>query len=140
MHAQLLQLCLTLCDPTDHSLHAPLSMGVSRQKYWSGLLCPPPGDLPNPGMGLKFLMSWEVYSLPLVPPGWHPPLSYLLGLRMLILKCGGKKKLNNFGKETKDFMPIKKIDYEIRIRVTTLRLVLGTSPYNTKFQIALNKC
>ena len=25
---------------------APLSMGVSRQKYWSGLPCPPPGDLP----------------------------------------------------------------------------------------------
>ena len=29
---------------------APLSMGFSREEYWSGLLCPPPGDLPNPGM------------------------------------------------------------------------------------------
>ena len=29
---------------------APLSMGFSRQEYWSGLPCPPPGDLPNPGM------------------------------------------------------------------------------------------
>ena len=27
---------------------APLSMGFSRQEYWSGLLFPPPGDLPNP--------------------------------------------------------------------------------------------
>jgi len=27
---------------------APLSMGFSRQQYWSGLPCPPPGDLPNP--------------------------------------------------------------------------------------------
>ena len=27
---------------------APLSMGFSRQEYWSGLSCPPPGDLPNP--------------------------------------------------------------------------------------------
>ena len=27
---------------------APLSMGFSRQEYWSGLLCPPPGDLPYP--------------------------------------------------------------------------------------------
>ena len=26
-----------------------LSMGFSRQEYWSGLSCPPPGDLPNPG-------------------------------------------------------------------------------------------
>ena len=28
---------------------APLSMGFSRQEYWSGLPCPPPGDPPNPG-------------------------------------------------------------------------------------------
>ena len=27
---------------------APLSMGFSRQEYWSGLPCPPPGNLPNP--------------------------------------------------------------------------------------------
>ena len=29
---------------------APLSMGFFRQEYWSGLPCPPPGDLPNPGI------------------------------------------------------------------------------------------
>ena len=29
---------------------APLSMGSSRQEYWNGLLCPPPGDLPDPGI------------------------------------------------------------------------------------------
>ena len=29
---------------------ASLPMGFSRQKYWSGLPCPPPGDLPNPGI------------------------------------------------------------------------------------------
>ena len=28
----------------------PLSIGFSRQQYWSGLPCPPPGDLPHPGM------------------------------------------------------------------------------------------
>ena len=27
---------------------SPLSMGFSRQEYWSGLPCPPPGDLPQP--------------------------------------------------------------------------------------------
>ena len=32
----------------DHQ--APLSMGFSRQKYWSGLPCPPPECLPNPGI------------------------------------------------------------------------------------------
>jgi len=29
---------------------APLSMGFSRQDYWSGLPCPPPGNLPDPGI------------------------------------------------------------------------------------------
>ena len=29
---------------------APLSMGLSRQEYWSRLPCPPPGDLPDPGV------------------------------------------------------------------------------------------
>ena len=32
------------------ALQAPLSVGLSRQEYWSGLPCPPPGDLPDPGM------------------------------------------------------------------------------------------
>ena len=29
---------------------APLSMRFSRQEYWSDLPCPPPGDLPDPGI------------------------------------------------------------------------------------------
>ena len=28
----------------------PLSMGLSEKEYWSGLLFPPPGDLPDPGI------------------------------------------------------------------------------------------
>ena len=36
---------------------APLSMGLSRQEYCSGLPCPPPGDLPDPGMEPVPLMS-----------------------------------------------------------------------------------
>ena len=48
----------------------PESMGFSRQEYWSKLLCPPPEDLPNPGIKPVFLVSPElqVDSLPLVPP------------------------------------------------------------------------
>ena len=34
-------------------LHGPLSMEFSRQEYWSGLPCLPPGDLPNPGIELR---------------------------------------------------------------------------------------
>ena len=36
---------------------APLSMGFSRQEYWSGLPFPPPGDLSNPGFETASLMS-----------------------------------------------------------------------------------
>ena len=34
-----------------------LSMGFSRQEYFHGLLCPPPGDLPDPGIEPMSLMS-----------------------------------------------------------------------------------
>ena len=44
------QSCPTLRDPTDWSPQAPLSLGFSRQEYWSELPCPPQEDLPNPGM------------------------------------------------------------------------------------------
>ena len=53
--AKLLQLCPTLCDPMDHSL--PLSVGFSRQEYWSGLPFPSPADLPDPGIKPTSLMS-----------------------------------------------------------------------------------
>ena len=36
---------------------ALLSMGVSRQEHWSGLPCPLPGDLPNPGIEPASLKS-----------------------------------------------------------------------------------
>ena len=36
---------------------APLSMGFSRQEHWSGLPCPPAGDLPNPGIKPTSVMS-----------------------------------------------------------------------------------
>ena len=41
------QLCATLWTA---ALQAPLSMGFSRREDWSRLLCPPPGDLPGPGI------------------------------------------------------------------------------------------
>ena len=37
-----------IATPWTVALQAPLSMGFSRQEYWSGLPRPPPGDLPNP--------------------------------------------------------------------------------------------
>ena len=50
MRVKSLQSCLTLynpmgCSPPGSSVH-----GIFQARYWSGLPCPPPGDLPNPGI------------------------------------------------------------------------------------------
>ena len=42
--------CLTLANPQTEACQAPLSMGFSRQEYWSGLPYPSPGDFPNQGI------------------------------------------------------------------------------------------
>ena len=49
-YAKSLQSCLTLCDPVGCSLFNSSVQGDSIEKYWSGLPCPPPGDLPYPGI------------------------------------------------------------------------------------------
>ena len=41
----------------DYNLPGPLSIRFSRQEYWSGLSCTPPGDLPDPVIKLRFLIS-----------------------------------------------------------------------------------
>ena len=43
--------------PLTVACQAPLSMGFSRQEHWSGLPCPPPGHLPDPGMAPVSLTS-----------------------------------------------------------------------------------
>ena len=57
---------------------APLTMGFSRQEYWSGLLCPPPGDLHDPRLKPRspapvggFFTTSTTWEAPLtaVPPG-----------------------------------------------------------------------
>ena len=66
-----------------HGAHqAPLSMGFSRQEYWSGLPCPPPGDLPTPRIksvsstapalleGSLLLSHWGSYWSISLHPSW----------------------------------------------------------------------
>ena len=56
-HMHLSRACMLSCfshvrvfvNPWTVACQAPLFMGFSRQEYWSGLPCPPPGDLPDPG-------------------------------------------------------------------------------------------
>ena len=51
VYANSLQLCLIMTLYRQTIVHrAPLFVGFSRQEYWSGLPCPPPGDLPKPGI------------------------------------------------------------------------------------------
>ena len=53
-HFSCVWLCATIwtvaCQP-------PLSKGLSRKEYWNGLPCPPPGDLPDPGIESTSLTS-----------------------------------------------------------------------------------
>ena len=49
--------------PWTVAFQAPLSMECSRQKYWSGLLLPPPGDLPYPGLNLSLLHCKQILHL-----------------------------------------------------------------------------
>ena len=47
-----------LCETLWTLAHqAPLSVGFSREEYWSGLPGPPPGDPPDPGIELVSLVS-----------------------------------------------------------------------------------
>ena len=59
MCAQSLQTCSTLFDPMNADCQSALSLGFSRQKYWSGLPCPPPGYLLPfpPTQGIKPCIS-----------------------------------------------------------------------------------
>ena len=80
-------MCLLSCVPLFESpwtvaLQAPLSMEFSRKEYWSGLLFPPLGDLPNSGLNprLLCLLHWQVGTLPLVLPGKLVIVFFVTGL------------------------------------------------------------
>ena len=66
------QSCPTLFTPWTVAHQVPLSMGFNRQEYRSGLPCPPPGNLPSPGVKPVSLLSklhWQAGSLPPAPGG-----------------------------------------------------------------------
>ena len=65
--------CLTLATPWTVACQAPLSVGFSKQEYWSGLPFPSPGDVPDPGIepGSPALQAnslpTELWGKPLYP-------------------------------------------------------------------------
>ena len=54
--------CPTFVTPWTVAHQAPLSMGFHRQEYWSALPCPPPGNLPDPGIEPRS-PTLQAYSL-----------------------------------------------------------------------------
>ena len=68
---------------------APLSLGFSRQEYWSGLPCPPAGDLSGPEMELWYY-ALQADSLLYEPPG---KISIVIFLN-LKTKLKNQKKIN----------------------------------------------
>ena len=66
----------------DFVVVVPLSMGFSRQEYWSGLPFPSPGDLPDPGIKpVSLALAGRLFTT--VPPG--KPLC--LHRRVLLTNC-----------------------------------------------------
>ena len=57
--------------PWTVAYQAPLSMGFSRQQYWSGLTFPSPGDLPNPGIepGLAIRFLYDIIHVQAINAG-----------------------------------------------------------------------
>ena len=49
--------CPTLATPCTVACQAPLSVGFSRQEYWSGLPFPTTGNLPHPGIKMTLFTS-----------------------------------------------------------------------------------
>ena len=68
MHAKSLQSCPTLYNPVDCSPPGSSVHEILQAKYWSGLPCPPPGDLSIPGIKPRS-PALQADSLPSEPPG-----------------------------------------------------------------------
>ena len=73
MHAQSFQSFLTVTLWTE-AHQAPLSLALSRQEYCGGLPCPPPGDIPGPGIK-PVSPALLAASLPTGPPE-KPKIAY----------------------------------------------------------------
>ena len=77
------------------ALHDPLSMGFSRQEYWSGLPCPLPGDLPDPGIEPAPLKSPALTDwIFTISATWEVPQSHMKSLLHVVLLLMMKKRIS----------------------------------------------
>ena len=64
---------------------SPLSMGFSRQEYWSGLPCRPQRDLPDPGIKPEFFMS-PALAVGSLPPGYlGSPVDTVINFNFVVI-------------------------------------------------------
>ena len=145
-HFSHVQLCVT---PWTVARQAPLSMGISRQEYWSGQPCPPPGDLPDPGIEPLSLRSPAlVGKFPGSSAIWEAQYTHVvIVLKICISLFQRKKKKKNLIQNmisghlpdkvlkcivpnsstnaiTKLFLDIQKRD-DVSDRITTISLITG---------------
>ena len=94
------QTCPTLVTPWTVPYQAHLSMGFSRQEYWSGLSFPSPGDLPDPGTEpgspapqADFFTDWATRETP------NAPINLLscLAAQAVIRRLEGEKRKGEIG-------------------------------------------
>ena len=85
---ELLHSCLTQCDPMDGSPPGSSVHGLLQQECYSGLPCPPPGDLPDPGIEPRS-PSLQAESLPLSHQGG--PKSHLAKFKKNMFKLAYPK-------------------------------------------------
>ena len=81
--AQSLHCVQLFATPWTTVCQVPLSMGFSREEYWSGLPFPPPGHLPNPGIE-PGSPAFHEDSLPSEPPGKQSSLTCWGVIRALL--------------------------------------------------------
>ena len=98
MKVKLLSCVRALATPWTAAYQAPPSRGFSRQEYWSGISCPPPGDLPNPGIKPRFptladrFFTTESPAKPLIALKGYFPLLARTSLEEKSSFMVGKKK------------------------------------------------
>ena len=122
VHAKSLQSCPTFFDPMDCSPPAPLSMGLSRQEYWSGLPFPFPGDPPSPGIDPKFPAlagGFFTTSITYMSVLWNNSAVCFMNISICRLHFAKQKKQKDFI-ETKTCVKVLSISFDLLWSILTM--------------------
>ena len=113
------------CDPMDCSPPGPLSMGFSRQEYWSVLPWSPPRNLPNPGVKPR---SPAMQADSLLSESPKKPFIRSIGVQTRYQRLTHPKKENYGNEEGNPLIPI------------LLQALSGKKKQSSHLQATLVKC